>query len=477
MKPLFRNIFLLLLVVTAVKSSLASHLYGGQISYEHDTLGRYVVRLALVKECNGLPIRDTQTVRVSSAGLNINQIEVLPKTDSMILYSCSGLPCSSPGANGYQVIIYSDTISLTAQSNDWIISFRECCRPLLSNIVGSNSKHLFLETRMDNSVYVNNKSPIDYSYAWKYICVNNPVDIDLSLVEIDGDSVDYQLVAGLDSTLSPLAYNLPHTPSSPISNLTLSLNNQNGNLNVTPTVTGSYLVAYVVNEYRNNMLISSTYKDIIINVIGCTFIPPSTGVNILPDISGINGSLVDTISTCYDAGFNFSLNTADLDIGDSTKLKTIFKPTASNMTINSGQFQNGHFNWQTNISDTSLVPYLLFVQATDKSCGVRYKMFKLYVRPCSVLSNEDKIADYSLKLFPNPTTDITKLCFSLNKKLLVKVVLCDLAGRELGPTIFLKELKQGVHTIPIDLELISSGVYFLKIESKNGKKVIPIQKW
>ena len=423
-----KRVVLILLAVFFAQNSFSSHLLGGQLSIEHDTLNRYKIRLTLIKDCDGFVAPDTQKIRISSLGLGSNTVREISKKDSMQLYSCTGIPCNVPGSSGIQTVIYSDTVTLTNPSVDWIISWRHCCRLLSSNVNSSGTKALYLETSIDNTIFVDNKTPIDYTYTPKYVCFNHAQHLDLSLYDIEGDSLDYKLIAALDSTGMPLSYAYPNTPSNPLPNTGLNLDSQTGVLSYTPNAVGTYLVAYEIREYRNGMLLSKTYRDLVINVVSCTYIPPNYFFS-HPTITGVNGTNVDTISACYDAGFNFTINTQDVDVGDSTRITSIIHPSGSSFTANIAQFQTGTFVWNTTLSDTSTEPYLLLVQVCDRASLVVYRTFKLFVRPCTALNFNNYSQRIQVKVYPNPTLSNMTISLEVDKTQDYKITLYDMVGR------------------------------------------------
>lgn len=90
-----------------------------------------------------------------------------------------------------------------------------------------------------------------------------------------------------------------------------------GRLEFTPTIVGSYVIAYDVEEYRNGDLIAVTHRVVKIVVL-------NTGSSALPTggINSVSGgtAMGDTIMVCVNTPLNFDYVVTDPDAGDSVAI-------------------------------------------------------------------------------------------------------------------------------------------------------------
>lgn len=88
----------------------------------------------------------------------------------------------------------------------------------------------------------------------------------------------------------------------------------------------------------------------------------------------------------------------------------------------------------------------------------------------NVISNyvgiKEMVQDHSIKVYPNPFADFTNLEFSLDKRAVVKLDVCNF----LGITVYseaTREYPAGSHNIRINSSSMSSGVYIIKLTVDN----------
>jgi len=84
----------------------------------------------------------------------------------------------------------------------------------------------------------------------------------------------------------------------------------------------------------------------------------------------------------------------------------------------------------------------------------------------------DSSIPYRLTLepaFPNPFNSITNIAFEISHAGYVNVSVYDLAGR-LIDTVIERELTAGQYVTSIDASALGTGVYILRLETKQGSK-------
>jgi len=281
-----------ILLILLVGSNLeAAHLVGGELSYRCLGNSNYELRLVIYRDCasNGAPFDDPAIITIFNGSnqvvhnlmVPIEQISFLPVVAPN---SCSALP----GFVCIQEGIYLDTINLPASAGPYTLSHQRCCR--------NNSIDNIPNPRLWGSTYTIeipanpacNSSPRFLNAPPVALCLNNPVQIDMSAIESDGDSLSYYLCSpihgggNLTNTTGPnsprpdTATPPPYTQvpfssgfsvSYPIaSSPAFQLDPQTGLLTGYPSQVGQYVFAICVEEWRNGVRLSTLRRDFQFNV-------------------------------------------------------------------------------------------------------------------------------------------------------------------------------------------------------------------
>jgi len=88
----------------------------------------------------------------------------------------------------------------------------------------------------------------------------------------------------------------------------------------------------------------------------------------------------------------------------------------------------------------------------------------------TTLSVENNVPELDFVLYPNPTSDTVYLTFTASRENTVSVTLYDSTGR-LIQTIVEEEKASGIVNREIDVSTQKSGIYFLEIQTLQGKSV------
>jgi hypothetical protein len=79
-----------------------------------------------------------------------------------------------------------------------------------------------------------------------------------------------------------------------------------------------------------------------------------------------------------------------------------------------------------------------------------------------------------LDIYPNPADENTELYFSLIKISAVEIDISDMLGRNIK-TFALKEYPEGFNSVPLNIQDMEKGIYFVRINAGNSSKVIKMQ--
>lgn len=274
----------------------AAHLVGGELSYRCLGGNNYEVRLVIYRDCasNGAPFDDPAILTVFNGSKQVVQNLMVPLFSSANLPVVAPNSCSSlPSFVCIQEGIYLDTVNLPANGGPYTLSHQRCCRN--SSIDNIPNPRLWGNTYTIEvpSNPTCNSSPSFSAAPPVALCLNAPVQIDMSAVESDGDSLHYFLCSPLhgggnqtnttgpnsprpDTSTAPpytqVPYSSPYSVSYPIaSSPAFSIDPQTGMLSGYPNQVGQFVFAVCVQEWRNGVLLSTLRRDFQFNVTSaCT---------------------------------------------------------------------------------------------------------------------------------------------------------------------------------------------------------------
>ena len=317
----------------------ASHVAGAKINYLQLDNDTYLVSLSALRDCNSGGLGSAATIDYSGACGNGSMSFQIAYTQNMS-QTCDpiGSPSSCNGgtAPGYELVVYQDTLTL-APNCGWVISWDLCCRNTSTNINNATGDDMYVEAIIDPSFTGTNNSPDFLDATIPVVCLNTPVTRDPLGIDIDGDSLVFELVPALDflpPNPVPVMYNSGYSGAIPITGATVDP--ATGAISFTPTVAGNFVVVTKVSEYRNGQLIGSTLFDRQFIVTSCNNSNPfSTSAG----MQNFTGTAVQTspytISMCEGQDFCFDLEFDDSDAGQVLAIESMVTSTLPGATITS----------------------------------------------------------------------------------------------------------------------------------------------
>jgi len=291
-----------ILVFTSIECK-ATHLIGGELTYQCLGSDNYLITLKIYRDCfNGIPpLDDPAYVFVyNSSGTLLQTLNftspVIVNLPVVINNPCLIAPPNVCVEEG----VYTYTINLPPISGGYQLAHQRCCRNnSILNIsdpgaTGSTYTALIPGPGLatcNNSPYFNNFPPLA-------LCAGDSLNFDHSATDIDGDSLVYELCApyeGSDTCCiipgvtafqaccsfypnlieAPPPYSFvnfipPYSATNPLNGSpALSIDPQTGLLTGTPWDTGQFVVGICVKEYRNGVLLSENKRDFQFNVVVC----------------------------------------------------------------------------------------------------------------------------------------------------------------------------------------------------------------
>ncbi|MBL4705039.1 MAG: hypothetical protein JKY54_10985 [Flavobacteriales bacterium] len=314
-------------------SSYASHVPGGNVTYECIGPNQYLITLNLYEDC-GTAFTGTgnQTVTIDNdcgfTGLTsvsltntIYQLEVSQLCDLQIGNSeCNG--GSLPGIYHHQ---WQAIVTLPGPCDSWTFGYGSCCRNGATN-VPSTSESYYWESILNSQTEPCNTSPVVTAPPIPYVCAGSLVSYNLGAYEPDGHTLTYSFIPAMtNGTGGQVVYAGGYSGAIPITgtvNATIDANT--GQIIFNTSTIGNYVVAILIEEFNAaGQLVGSIVHDIQFEVIACPGnnnpSPPLTG------ISNFSGSGIQTgsnqVQVCEGDNFCFDIVFNDPD-GDSLYLSS-----------------------------------------------------------------------------------------------------------------------------------------------------------
>lgn len=288
-----RYVFLFIVAWIAAIPVRGTHILGGQLYYDHLGTDDYEVTLKLYRDCgpnntNGTDFDLSAEIGVFDASGTYLFSQFLGFPGGVPVWATLSDPCLTvPPSICVEEATYSGIFTLPGGTGGYILSYQRCCRtPIILNLNAPDTQGITCTVLVpDVSVTGDNSSPRFEAYPPIAMCVNEPMVFDHSAVDPDGDSLVYALCAPFQGgdQLNPI----PSPPDPPAyvgviyapgysaldpvdGSPAMNVDPNTGELTVTPTLVGSFVVGVQVREYRAGVLLSEVRRDLRMDVVPCT---------------------------------------------------------------------------------------------------------------------------------------------------------------------------------------------------------------
>ena len=281
----------------------ATHVIGGDIEYRCLGNNLFEIRLTMRRDCFlGAPnaqFDDPASVAFfnyetgqSLPWVGVNGQLLIPFNDDDTLNQTFISDCTISGNDVcVQQTTYIDTILLPFYEPGYTIVYQRCCRNnTIQNIVNPLGTGMTLVTVLTGTAQQTcNSSPILPEYPPIYVCVDDSLDFDFSVIEEpDGDSVIYELFTPFEG--GSILFPRPQPPTNPpydtvvwnfppysLDNLLggspLQIDRFTGKMTGRPNTVGQFLAGVRIFSYRDQELIEVTSIEWQFNVRACRDVP------------------------------------------------------------------------------------------------------------------------------------------------------------------------------------------------------------
>ncbi len=346
---------LVITLLLSVQQSGAQTPYAAEINYRSLGNNQYAIELEVFRQCSATPPANQLSIhyRSSTCGIN-NSLNLQQTSVTDITPTCPSGGSLCALGKGFLHCIYSDTLTLT-QCSDWEFSYSECCRDsIIYNIESADTSSIFTQTSLDNSVQDNN-SAILTGDGYVSFCINTAIFYYPHAYDLDGDSLSFSLVSALGMNGTSLTYSPGFsgiTPAGPT--VVVNIDPTTGDITFFPTTNEGLIISIQVDEFRNGVLIASSYKDRTFVSNNCPnssrpFLHPNS-----PKIENIQGGYLLGNIFYVDDPVQLSFDLPVLEAQDSIQLSSDITATNGNYAPLGGSYQSTgifdtlitNFTWQ-----------------------------------------------------------------------------------------------------------------------------------
>jgi gliding motility-associated-like protein len=299
---MIRYLWTSFLILVVSLNAYATHIVGGELSYESLGGNQYRITLKIYRDCiNGVaPFDNPASVGIFTAGGGslINEVLISNPTITDLPIVVTNPCLQVPPIICTQEAIYQGIVTINIPSGGVDLVYQRCCRnDIIQNINTPDDMGSTYSTHIpDPSIATNNNGAHFTNVPPLVLCNGDDFVFDHSATDIDGDLLVYEMCTPFHgaNSLNPM----PQPPNGgPYTNISwstgfgvnnqingtqnLQINSSTGELICTPTTNGVYVVGICVKEYRNGQLINTTLRDFQFTVVSCS----STIISAVPDQS------------------------------------------------------------------------------------------------------------------------------------------------------------------------------------------------
>ena len=368
-------------------SAQAGHIIGGEMFHDDLGGGQYRITLKLYRECSGIGFDDPAPIGVyTGTGTFIQAVYVDFPGGSPVPVDLDDPCLSLPPNLCLETTSYSVVLDLPPTADGYIVSYQRCCRtPIINNLLNPDDLGITVLTQIPGSAVGANSAPRFSELPPVAVCLNEPLVFDHSATDPDGDELVYELCTpfngGTPDSPSPTPSQLTAPPYDPIpwaagysgaypidSDPAISIDASTGQLTLTPTLLGFFVVGVCVSEYRGGELLGTTRRDFLFSVVACNASVVSSIAPQAQPCTGLTATFNNNSNGAQTYAWDFGDASTDLDVSTAlTPTWTYAAPGEYTVTLIA--------NPGTVCADTSIQRYRMyeapvpFFSTPDPLCG------------------------------------------------------------------------------------------------------------
>ena len=468
MKKIYSLFVFIILLTGIAEKTFATHAVGADLTYTCLGGNNYRFYFTLYRDCVGIAVSPWYTIQgTSSCGGSLNITVNLDSTIEVI-NTCPSIvtQCVNFGSPymGIQANYYHGDITLPSVCNYWTFGIDPaiCNRnAAINNLTPNGATYcMYVEATLNNDAVQCNSSPMFSTIPAQFLSAGQVQFFNQGAYDIDGDSLTYEMITPHSDVTSDVIYNPGLTATQPITYIdSTQFDPVTGNIRFYADVPQITVIAVLVREYRNGILIGSVERDIELIFQAST--------NNIPSVTGFNGTPFYVTHVCADSILMFYVRSIDPD-PDDTYLSWDGGIPGAIFTTSGTHRDTGYFAWTPGLVDISFQPHIFTVTVTDNACpviGVSTFSYAIYVDKC--FATDVPLADQTISYFSADylsTNNSIHFNFKLNEADHSSVSLYDLSGRELKRITLEKRTEAAEEWSVPDL---SSGCYLLRLSTSD----------
>lgn len=373
-KGIKRLLLFLLPALFLLPQAKATHLMGGEITWECLGTGQFVFQMKLYRDCNGAmgPIGATLNVfnnpAISTINLNlVSQQDISPVCNgSGPTITCAAASPTNVIPGAVEEYIYQSApifLNGTPPAQGWVFTYDDCCRNNaivnLQNpgMAGFTLRAIMYAYNAQNMNPCYDNSPKFLESPKSIICTGYPFTYNHNAVDVELDSLSYAWAEPLNqfNTFPPAAYNpgvdppfipfvagfsmtspLPGTNLDP-NNVPATLDPFTGEVSYTSYTQGAFVTCIKVQAWKCGQLVAEIFREIQVVLLPCgSNTPPDVTPPFMDPATGLFTLFADTVT----AGqlVTFTLTGSDFEFLPSGAPQTV------TMTATGLQFGTGFTN-------------------------------------------------------------------------------------------------------------------------------------
>ena len=271
-----RSLLLLFLSFFAAFSMNASHLWGGDITWECQGNGTYVFQLTLYRDCLGIPLpTTTQNIDGPNGPITcsfVNSQEVLLPCFDPNQFNCSSTSIAGPVE---RYVYKSAPVSLSGvpPATGWEYSFSSCCRSYMQN---SSSPGIFLNSTMYPGSATACASSAEFLHIDPIYSSGNGFISNTAIKANIADSLYFDLIDPMMSSGMVISFDSGYSAQAPFPDTSESslngpvlIDHNTGTIGLSIhssylTATELYVYAVAVETWRAGVLLSKVNREMVL---------------------------------------------------------------------------------------------------------------------------------------------------------------------------------------------------------------------
>jgi gliding motility-associated-like protein len=290
-------LYIVFVLISLAQVSEAAHLKGGYIEYENlgpvagrPGVSQFSITVYQYLDCNSNGPQIDADINLAFFDAVTNEqklLLIIPLSNTKIISKKSFVCIDNPPVVCYRIDSYSTTTELNDNPNGYILAVERCCRiPGINNVLNSSNTGVTYTVKLNSAIggngFIRNSSPIFAQEDTALVCASNGFTFPFKSTDPDGDSLVYRFTAGLNTPTREAKPNPPFPPPFPDLQYasgfndgqplgaSVVINPATGIISgIAPLKSGDYVVAVMVDEYRNRIKIGESRKEIHIAVGNC----------------------------------------------------------------------------------------------------------------------------------------------------------------------------------------------------------------